>query len=626
MLSKENQLKVAGLSAVLATTLGLGGALVAPATALADADPVHHGRDYVKPIDPVNTNLKLNENGNAGDWKDQEHKEAEVKLQDVVRLYNPWTGEHLFSADQAEVAAREKDGWKNEGTFWKAYTHLGDWQSKFKSDKWDTAVYRLYNPNNGEHLYTTAAAEYNKLTSIGWNGEGVVFYSVKMALDANNNVTSDAAFKGDGTHAGDEDAINKAPQGVYRAFNKNVEVGTHNFAGYEENATMLANGWLPDNVVDGKQQPLFMVYDLDHTVNEAKVAQSFARISKEYKANLEKYKALKKELLDALLAAKYDKDTEVKNLDKVADVTKSLQRQLDDTKVYLTKLKYQADEILADIDGKYGKDGSEAKSKAYEVLFEKDNYTKLEAGDYANAVTALNNAKVELATRNGALMTAQAELAVKQAKLDLKTAAYNEAKKAYDTCPEDQKAAFLAKVTSAENGVKTAQGEFNEKKSGVETAQKNVDDQKKVVEQDTQKVADLAAQLETHKKLFKENVQKFQDFRHTQTLKQSQALRDLEVYAKYAMVYADLKQDLDTLAEKEAGLNKLLAPKATDKDTQGQPLKDIATQFIDLYEKALTESKKNNKLPDLSSLKSSLEAILDQYFLHVVPTDDGFNF
>lgn len=615
MLSKENQLKVAGLSAVLATTLGLGGALVAPATALADVNTLqNHGNAYLN--HNVAAGDQKSDPGTASattDWKWDGHKAEEVTLTDVVRLYNPWTGEHLFSADQGEIAAREKDGWKNEGTFWKAYSHVGDWQEKFvksgeNTQKWGTAVYRLYNANNGEHLYTTSHEEYNNLKSIGWTGEGIAFYSVNLKV-VNHEVTSAAAVDEPG-------AVNKTPQGVYRAFNKYVTVGTHNFGGYEENATMLANGWLPDNVVDGKQLPLFMVYDLDHTVNEAKIAQALTRISKEYKANLEKYKALKKELVDALLAGKYDGKTETDNLQKISDTTASLQQQLKDADQYLTKLQYQAQQILDDLEGKYGKDGSEAKSKAFEALFEKDNYTKLKSTGYANAVKDLSDAKVELSTRNGKLLEEQGKLAGFKGALEMKTALYNDAKKAYDAAPAGDPDGLKAKMTAADGQVKTAQTSVDNQQKEVDKAQGKVDEQKKVVDKAAAKVKELSEQLKTFKNLFQENVKKFQDYRHSQDLKKSQALRDVEAYAKYAMVYGDLKSDLEALSTKEGELM--------------TNLKDNDNGIVATYNKAIkdaaTAMEKTGKLPDLSKLKGTLESALDEFFLNVVPGDDEFKF
>lgn len=615
MLSKENQLKVAGLSAVLATTLGLGGALVAPATALAD-EPATAGKptDYLKRTDTVagEQQLDLTTETATTDYKNKKHVAPEVALIDVVRLYNPWTGEHLFSVDQKEVSDCEKAGWQNEGTFWKAYSHVGDWQAKFKDQtgatkKTGATVYRLYNPWTGEHLYTTSSAEYNKLKTTGWNGEGIAFYSVNVKEDNTAQVA-------------ETDVVNPAPQGVYRAFNKNVTVGTHNFAGYEENATMLANGWLPDNVVDGVQKPIFMVYDLDHTVNEGKIAQSLARITKEYKVNLEKYKALKKELVDALLAAKYSQKTELDNLNKVAEVTKSLKTQLADTLQYLNKLKYQAELIINDMDGKYGKDGSEAKSKAYEVLHEKDNYIQFKDKIYDPAVTALTDAKVQLATVKGTLLQEQGVLLGLKAKLDAKTALYNEARSAYQTAADSAKEDAKKKMEEADKAVKAAQAEIDgdgKQQSKVDAAQKAVDDQQKVVDEKTTAVKNAAEQLKAYKNLFNENVKKFQDYRHSQDLKKSQALRDVEVFTKYALVYNDLASDLKTLSDKENDLKVMLE-------------KTDATSLVGIYNKAITDAldqaKKDAKVPDLSKLKATLESALDQYFLRLVPGVDEFNF
>lgn len=615
MLSKENQLKVAGLSAVLATTLGLGGALVAPATALADPSPQEsYDHGYINKKDTATTEgqLQLNPNSNPGDRKEKDHKEPEVTLIDVVRLYNPWTGEHLFSVDQKEVSDCEKAGWQNEGTFWKAYSHVGDWQAKFKDQtgatkKTGATVYRLYNPWTGEHLYTTSSEEYNKLKTTGWNGEGIAFYSVNVKEDNTAQVA-------------ETDVINTTPQGVYRAFNKNVTVGTHNFAGYEENATMLANGWLPDNVVDGVQKPIFMVYDLDHTVNEGKIAQSLARITKEYKVNLEKYKALKKELVDALLAAKYSQKTELDNLNKVAEVTKSLNTQLADTLQYLNKLKYQAELIINDMDGKYGKDGSEAKSKAYEVLHEKDNYVQYKTNTYDPAVTALNTAKVELAKAKVELLKEQATLSYLKADLDAKTALYNEAKSAYNSAADSAKEAAKQKMNAADADVKAAQAEIDGKdkqQSKVDKAQKAVDDQQKVVDEKTTAVKNAAEQLKAYKNLFNENVKKFQYYRHSQDLKKSQALRDVEVFSKYALVYNDLASDLKTLSGKETDLKAMLEKTGDD-------------SLVGIYNKAITDAldqaKKDAKVPDLSKLKATLESALDEYFLRLVPGVGEFNF
>lgn len=90
---------------------------------------------------------------------------AEEEFETMMRLYNPWSGEHLFTTDVAEVANLVPLGWQDEGGAWKAPRHS------------DAPVWRLYNPYSGDHHYTASEEEYDQLGSIGWNQEGVGFYS-----------------------------------------------------------------------------------------------------------------------------------------------------------------------------------------------------------------------------------------------------------------------------------------------------------------------------------------------------------------------------------------------------------------------------------------------------------------
>lgn len=79
----------------------------------------------------------------------------------VYRLYNPNTGEHLFTPTHAEAAHLTGIGWTYEGVGWL----YGDEGPK---------VMRLYNPN-GEHLLTTSHEEHDKLLKAGWLCEGESF-------------------------------------------------------------------------------------------------------------------------------------------------------------------------------------------------------------------------------------------------------------------------------------------------------------------------------------------------------------------------------------------------------------------------------------------------------------------
>ncbi len=90
---------------------------------------------------------------------------APASMSAMYRLYNPWTGEHLFTTDAHEVQTLVALGWQDEGI-------IG--QVSMKEGK---AVYRLYNPNTGEHHFTTDLAEVERCVANGWVKEGIAFYS-----------------------------------------------------------------------------------------------------------------------------------------------------------------------------------------------------------------------------------------------------------------------------------------------------------------------------------------------------------------------------------------------------------------------------------------------------------------
>lgn len=82
----------------------------------------------------------------------------------VFRLYNPNNGEHLFTQLVIESDVLIDAGWSFEGIAW---------YSPFSG----IPVFRLYNPNSGEHFYTIAQNESSFLVSNGWTFEGTVFNS-----------------------------------------------------------------------------------------------------------------------------------------------------------------------------------------------------------------------------------------------------------------------------------------------------------------------------------------------------------------------------------------------------------------------------------------------------------------
>lgn len=127
--------------------------------------------------------------------------------QTVMRLYNPNTGEHLFTTSEAERINLASLGWNVEGN---------DWSVPATSDY---PIYRVYNPNNGDHHYTTSADEVSALVSYGWISEGTKLYSLT---------------------AEDDDNI-----AIYRMYNPNANgAGSHHYTSSEaECAALQAKGW-----------------------------------------------------------------------------------------------------------------------------------------------------------------------------------------------------------------------------------------------------------------------------------------------------------------------------------------------------------------------------------------------
>ena len=85
----------------------------------------------------------------------------------MFRLYNPNSGEHFYTGNAAERDHLAAVGWKCEGVGWTAPAKSG------------APVYRVYNPNAGDHHYTTSKAERDMLVKAGWRSEGVGWYSAE---------------------------------------------------------------------------------------------------------------------------------------------------------------------------------------------------------------------------------------------------------------------------------------------------------------------------------------------------------------------------------------------------------------------------------------------------------------
>ena len=122
---------------------------------------------------------------------------------EMYRLYNPNSGEHFYTSDMAERKNLVSCGWRYEGVGWVAPETSG------------TPVYRLYNSNAGDHHYTLDAKERDNLKKEGWSYEGIGWYS--------------------------DDAKTVK---VYREYNPNAETGAHNFTTSESEDEYLGEaGW-----------------------------------------------------------------------------------------------------------------------------------------------------------------------------------------------------------------------------------------------------------------------------------------------------------------------------------------------------------------------------------------------
>ncbi len=125
----------------------------------------------------------------------------------MYRLFNENSGEHLYTADAGEAQYLTDIDWNYEGHAWQAPTSS------------TTPVYRLFNPATGEHHYTKDEGERDYLDGIGWNYESIAFYS-----DDNKGVP------------------------MYRLFNPNAtgikQAGSHHYTKDEgERDYLIATGW-----------------------------------------------------------------------------------------------------------------------------------------------------------------------------------------------------------------------------------------------------------------------------------------------------------------------------------------------------------------------------------------------
>lgn len=164
-------------------------------------------------VTPV-VNVKA-DNGGGANFNEQAQEYIEVVT--MYRLYNPNSGEHFYTANESEKNHLAQIGWHYEGIGWYAPT---------KDD--GIPVYRLYNKNGGEHHYTTSETERTHLVSMGWKSEGVGWYSYE---EKNSKTRKDGAVP------------------LYRQYNLNAYANNHNYTtSASENRYLVSLGWRAEGI------------------------------------------------------------------------------------------------------------------------------------------------------------------------------------------------------------------------------------------------------------------------------------------------------------------------------------------------------------------------------------------
>lgn len=129
----------------------------------------------------------------------------------IYRLYNPNSGEHFYTSGLAEARHLRNVGWREEQIGWFAPNeHTG------------APVYRLYNPNAGDHHYTMNSFEAAHLVKVGWRDEGTAFVS---------------AFS------------NQRRVPIYRLYNPNAKAGAHHYTpDSNERDYLVKVGWRSEGI------------------------------------------------------------------------------------------------------------------------------------------------------------------------------------------------------------------------------------------------------------------------------------------------------------------------------------------------------------------------------------------
>ncbi len=156
----------------------------------------------------------------------------------MYRLYNPYSGEHFYTASAAEHDDVVAVGWTDEGIGWTAPS-TGD------------PVYRLYNSYAGEHHYTLSVDERDSLVAAGWTDEGTGWFS-----DPNHLVP------------------------LFREYNPNEFSCNHNYTtGITEHNGLVELGWADEGIAWYGTVSGEVTVEVDYADGVVAVDASYAEVS-----------------------------------------------------------------------------------------------------------------------------------------------------------------------------------------------------------------------------------------------------------------------------------------------------------------------------------------------------------
>ena len=159
------------------------------------------------PVKPEPDGTGADDYGESGTYA---NKDGYIAL---FRIYNPNSGEHFYTTNVAERRSLiGEHGWRGEGI-------IGYFPAKASIDI--VPIFRFYNPNTGDHHYASDPDEIRNVIIAGWTAEGPSFCSRK---------------EGTGIP-------------IYRLYNPNAVTGTHHYTSDKaEKDYLVSLGWRDEGI------------------------------------------------------------------------------------------------------------------------------------------------------------------------------------------------------------------------------------------------------------------------------------------------------------------------------------------------------------------------------------------